>query len=50
VAEVRLADSSGTAIWACLAHADEVLVTVPGAFVASDEGTGIASFLAFRHG
>ncbi len=49
-AEVRLADSSGTAIWACLAHADEVLVMVPGAFVASDEGTGIASFLAFRHG
>jgi hypothetical protein len=49
-AEVRLADSSGTAIWACLTHADEVLVMVPGAFVASDEGTGIASFLAFRHG
>ena len=49
-AEVRLADSSGTAIWACLAHADEVLVMVPGAFVASDDGTGIARFLAFRHG
>jgi hypothetical protein len=49
-AEVRLADSSGTVVWACLAHADEVLVTVPGAFVASDEGTGIASFLALRHG
>ncbi len=49
-AEVRLADSSGTAIWACLVHADEVLVMVPGAFVASDDGTGIARFLAFRHG
>jgi catechol 2,3-dioxygenase-like lactoylglutathione lyase family enzyme len=49
-AEVRLADSSGTAAWACLAHADEVLVTVPGAFVASDEGVGISSFLALRHG
>jgi catechol 2,3-dioxygenase-like lactoylglutathione lyase family enzyme len=49
-AEVRLADSSGTAIWACLAHADEVLVMVPGAFVASDDGTGIARLLAFRHG
>jgi catechol 2,3-dioxygenase-like lactoylglutathione lyase family enzyme len=49
-AEVRLADSAGTAIWACLAHADEVLVMVPGAFVASDEGAGIAHFLALRHG
>ena len=49
-AEVRLADSAGTAVWSCLAHADEVLVMVPGAFVASDEGAGIASFLALRHG
>jgi catechol 2,3-dioxygenase-like lactoylglutathione lyase family enzyme len=48
-AEVRLADSCGTAIWACLAHADEVLVTVPGAFVASEEGSGIANFMALRH-
>jgi hypothetical protein len=27
-----------------------VLVMVPSAFVASDEGTSIASFLALRHG
>lgn len=49
-AEVRLADSAGTAVWSCLPHADEVLVMVPGAFVASDERAGIAGFLALRHG
>jgi len=48
-AEVRLADTAGTAIWACLAHAEDVLVAVPGAFVATDEGAGIAGFLAVRH-
>jgi predicted enzyme related to lactoylglutathione lyase len=49
-AEVRLADSAGTATWACLAHAEDVLVMVPSAFVANDEGGGIATFLALRHG
>jgi catechol 2,3-dioxygenase-like lactoylglutathione lyase family enzyme len=49
-AEVRLADTAGTAIWACLAHAEDVLVTVPGAFVANEDGGGIAGFLALRHG
>jgi catechol 2,3-dioxygenase-like lactoylglutathione lyase family enzyme len=38
-AEVKLADSAGHAAWTCLAHADEILVTVPGTFIASqDEG------------
>jgi catechol 2,3-dioxygenase-like lactoylglutathione lyase family enzyme len=49
-AEVRLADSAGTAVWACLAHAEEILVMVPGAFVASEQDTGIAGFLARRRG
>jgi predicted enzyme related to lactoylglutathione lyase len=49
-AEVRLADSAGTSAWACLGHAEEVLVMVPGAFVASDEEHGIAAFLARRAG
>jgi catechol 2,3-dioxygenase-like lactoylglutathione lyase family enzyme len=49
-AEVRLADSAGTAVWACLPHAEEILVMVPGAFVASEEGTGIARFLRRGHG
>lgn len=49
-AEVRLADSAGTAVWTCIAHAEEILVMVPGAFVASEEDTGIANYLSLRHG
>jgi catechol 2,3-dioxygenase-like lactoylglutathione lyase family enzyme len=44
-AEVKLADSAGHAAWACLAHADEILVTVPGAFIASQDD-GLAAFLS----
>jgi hypothetical protein len=33
-----------------MAHADEILVTVPGAFVASEPDQGIAGFLARRRG
>jgi predicted enzyme related to lactoylglutathione lyase len=47
-AEVRLADSAGVATWACIPHAEEILVTVSGAFVASDSDRGIAAFLAGR--
>jgi catechol 2,3-dioxygenase-like lactoylglutathione lyase family enzyme len=46
--EVKLADPSGNSIWACLDHADEVLVTVRGAFIAMQDETGIADFLARR--
>jgi len=49
-AEVRLADSAGATVWACLGQAEEVLVMVPGAFVSSDEEHGIAAFLARRTG
>jgi hypothetical protein len=45
-AEVKLADPAGDTVWACLAHADEILVTVPGAFIASQEGGGLAAFLS----
>lgn len=50
-AEVKLADSRGDTVWACLSHADEILVTVPAAFLASqeDQGSGIAEFLRSRH-
>src|SRR5208282_5041043 len=34
-AEVKLADSGGGIAWVCLAHADEILVTVPNASIAS---------------
>jgi catechol 2,3-dioxygenase-like lactoylglutathione lyase family enzyme len=44
-AEIKLADSAGHAAWACLTHADEILVTVPGAFIASQD-EGLAGFLS----
>jgi catechol 2,3-dioxygenase-like lactoylglutathione lyase family enzyme len=46
-AEVKLADSAGSTVWACLRHADEILVTVPTAFIASQD-EGIAGFLSRR--
>jgi catechol 2,3-dioxygenase-like lactoylglutathione lyase family enzyme len=45
-AEVKLADSLGDSVWACLPHAEDILVTVPGAFIASHDDRGIAVFLA----
>jgi catechol 2,3-dioxygenase-like lactoylglutathione lyase family enzyme len=45
-AEVKLADSLGDSVWACLPHAEEILVTVPAAFIASHDDRGIAGFLA----
>jgi catechol 2,3-dioxygenase-like lactoylglutathione lyase family enzyme len=47
-AAVKLADSAGESVWACLDHADEILVTVRGAFIASHADPGVWSFLARR--
>ncbi len=47
-AEVKLADSGGDVAWVCLAHAEEILITVPAAFIASRGEPGIASFLSRR--
>lgn len=48
-AEVKLADAGGDAVWACLAHAEEVLLAVPGAFIANrEDGQGIATFRSQR--
>jgi hypothetical protein len=44
-AEVKLADSLGDSAWACLRHAEQILVTVPAAFIASHDYRGIAAFL-----
>jgi hypothetical protein len=44
--EVKLADSLDGSVWACLPHAEEILVTVPAAFIASHDDRGIAAFLA----
>lgn len=46
--EVKLADPGGNSAWACLDHADEILVTVRGAFIAMQDETGIADFLERR--
>jgi|ERR1700722_5928535 len=47
-AEVKLADSGGDVAWACLAHAEEILITVPAAFIASRGEPGLANFLSHR--
>jgi hypothetical protein len=47
---VKLADSRGTTAWTCLAHADEILMAVPGAFLATQGDQGIAEFLSHRRG
>jgi catechol 2,3-dioxygenase-like lactoylglutathione lyase family enzyme len=47
-AEVKLADPSGSSAWACLDHADEILLVVRGAFIALQGETGLAEFLAHR--
>ncbi len=44
-AEVKLADWAGHSAWACLAHADDILMTVPGAFITSQD-EGLAAFLS----
>ena len=45
-AEIKLADSLGDSAWVCLVHAEQILVTVPAAFIASHDAQGIAAFLA----
>jgi hypothetical protein len=47
-ASVKLADAAGDSLWACLDHADEILVTVRGAFIASQAEEGIAGYLSRR--
>ncbi|MGW5670556.1 VOC family protein [Micromonospora sp. NPDC003776] len=47
-AEVKLADSWGETVWGCLAHADETLLNARGAFLATDDGSGLGAFLRKR--
>jgi hypothetical protein len=49
-ARIKLADSAGNSMWACLDHADEILVTVRGAFIASSSEEGISAYLSRRRG
>ncbi|WP_174534924.1 VOC family protein [Micromonospora chalcea] len=47
-AEVKLADSWGDTVWGCLTHADETLVNARGAFLATEDATGLAAYLTAR--
>jgi catechol 2,3-dioxygenase-like lactoylglutathione lyase family enzyme len=47
-AEVKLADSWGDTAWACITHADEVLVNARGAFIATEDAQGLSQFLRLR--
>jgi hypothetical protein len=48
-AEVKLNDSWGDTVWGCLPHAEEVLLSARGAFVATEDGQGLGEFLRNRH-
>ncbi|MFE9689287.1 VOC family protein [Micromonospora sp. NPDC005806] len=47
-AEVKLADPWGDTVWGCLAHAEETLLNVRGAFLATEDGLGLGAFLRGR--
>jgi hypothetical protein len=46
--EVKLADSWGDTAWTCIQHADEVLMNARGAFIATEDGQGLARYLELR--
>jgi hypothetical protein len=47
-AAVKLADTWGDSAWSCLDHADEVLLSASGAYLATEDGQGLTRFLARR--
>jgi len=47
-ADVKLADPDGGSLWACLRHADEILLTVPTAFIANPSGAGLSGYRSRR--
>jgi hypothetical protein len=47
-AEIKLADTWGATVWACLTHADEALINAPGAFIASEDARGLGPWLSHR--
>ncbi|MDM4780847.1 hypothetical protein [Micromonospora sp. b486] len=47
-AEVKLADSWGDTVWGCLTLTDEALGNARGAFLATEDSTGLAAYLAAR--
>ena len=49
-AEVKLADSWGTTVWACLPHTEEALIQASGAFIAAEDAHGLGPWLTHRSG
>ena len=47
-AEIKLADSWGTTVWACLTHTEEALVHARGAFIATEDANGLGPWLSLR--
>ncbi|MFE2754317.1 GAF domain-containing protein [Actinosynnema sp. NPDC059335] len=47
-AELKVADAWGDAAWGCHVHAEEALLTVRSAFIASEELGGLAAYLNRR--
>jgi len=47
-ADVKLADPDGGSLWACLQHADEILLTVPTAFIGNPSGAGLSGYRSRR--
>jgi catechol 2,3-dioxygenase-like lactoylglutathione lyase family enzyme len=47
-AEVKLADSWGDSVWACLPHGEEFMINAPAAFLANEDSEGIAGYLRRR--
>ena len=47
-ADVKLADPWGETVWGCMDHADEALISARSAFIATEDGLGLSSFLRHR--
>ncbi len=45
-AELKIADSWGDAAWGCLPHAEEAMIHVRSAFIATEEFGGLAAYLS----
>ncbi|MDQ3402666.1 MAG: GAF domain-containing protein [Actinomycetota bacterium] len=44
-AELKVADPWGDSAWACMAHAETIILTVPSVFIADEQHGGLATYL-----
>jgi predicted enzyme related to lactoylglutathione lyase len=49
-AEVKLADSWGDSVWACLPHGEDIMLRAPSVFLANETGDGVAAYLRHQTG